>query len=175
MFLIENTDLPALPAGQEPSQQDGGQADGEFLLLSVHSVVSYFIILCLTTLYSRFNCDSIAIKTKKKLLAIFAVSSNSESVLHRFELVFTADFVLQFLNLVVPELDDLAAFDADHVIVVAVPINVLVHDHILAANGFSDQSTIEQQRNHPIDRSPGDVHFLLMQLREQCLHVKMRM
>lgn len=66
------------------------------------------------------------------------------------EAVAVGDFFLEFFDEGVVELDDLAAFGADHVIVVAVHVAVLVALLPVAEIELAGEPALRQQRQRPV-------------------------
>src|SRR5437867_6871418 len=96
--------------------------------------------------------------------ALFAEALDLERVGDDGEPLLVTDPVLEPLDLVVGELDDLAAAEADHVVVVLAPVHLFVPGLPLARENFLHQAALDQMGKGPIDRRAGDGPLLLAEL-----------
>src|ERR1017187_6194010 len=90
------------------------------------------------------------------LLTAFAYAVNLESVARRQVLVLAANFLLNAFNLAREELYRAAAFGADHVMVIAAIVLVLVTSHAVIEGHFAGQPALGQQLQSAIDGGKSD-------------------
>jgi len=78
--------------------------------------------------------------------------------------VAAADFLLAFLNFVVAEFYDFAAFEAHEVVVMAVPEYMFVVRVAFAESFLPQQFRLNEQRQRAVQRSPRYTRHVLQKL-----------
>src|ERR1019366_4148756 len=96
------------------------------------------------------------------LLAALAYAVNLESVARRQVLVLAANFLLNAFDVARKELHRAAAFGADHVVVIAAIVLVLVTSHAVIEGYFAGQPAFGQQLQGAIDGGKSDALVMLL-------------
>src|SRR5271166_4793046 len=103
-------------------------------------------------------------RTRRRALlaAVFANTINLEGMTGRRVIVSAADFLLQLVHFAGKELHRTAAFGADHVVMAAPVVLMLVAGDAVVKGNFAGQSALGQQFERAVDSGVADAGVFLL-------------